>query len=121
MRINNFRPFRVTNNQPRYIMSKKYKPLESDSPSMASEPIAVYTDNSAYTMSRSSLLSMLSKVSIDDIPMAIKYLVDKLSSARKKEETDSIAHVWDNYQLSAEVIAMSPANRKSIYGDYKEI
>ena len=102
-------------------MSKKYKPLESDSPSMASEPIAVYTDNSAYTMSRSSLLSMLSKVSIDDIPMAIKYLVDKLSSARKKEETDSIAHVWDNYQLSAEVIAMSPAKRKSIYGDYKEI
>lgn len=88
---------------------------------MASEPIAAYSENSSYTMPRSRLLSVLSTVSIDDIPMAIKFLVDKLSSVQKKEETESVAHVWDNYQLSAEVIAMSPANRKSIYGDYKEI
>ena len=44
VRINNFRAFRVTNNQPRYIMSKKYKPLESDSPSMASEPTCTYNN-----------------------------------------------------------------------------
>ena len=44
VRINNFRVFRVTNNQPRYIMSKKYKPLESDAPSMASEPACTYNN-----------------------------------------------------------------------------
>ena len=26
--------------------------------------------------------------------------------------------IWDNYELSAEIIAMAPAKRKSIYGDY---
>ena len=28
------------------------------------------------------------------------------------------AHIWDNYQLSAEVVAMAPVKRKAIYGDY---
>ena len=87
---------------------------------MVSEPIASYSENSSYTMPRSTLLSMLSTVSVEDIPMAIKYLVDKLSMARKKEKTDSAIHVWDNYQLSAEVIDMAPTQRKNIYGDYKE-
>ena len=27
-------------------------------------------------------------------------------------------HSWDNYQLSAEVIAMAPQKRKKVYGDY---
>ena len=44
MQINNIRPFRVTNNQPRYTMSKKYKPLETDTPSMASEPACTYNN-----------------------------------------------------------------------------
>ena len=50
--------------------------------------------------------------------MAIKYLVDKLATIRKQEVVDTSSHVWDNYKLSAEVIAMAPAKRKSIYGDY---
>lgn len=25
---------------------------------------------------------------------------------------------WDNYQLSPEVIAMAPSERKEVYGDY---
>ena len=33
---------------------------------------------------------------------------------------DNGVHVWDDYHLSAEVVAMAPAQRKSIYGDYKE-
>ena len=74
---------------------------------MVSEPIASYSENSSYTMPRSTLLSMLSTVSVEDIPMAIKYLVDKLSMARKKEKTDSAIHVWDNYQLSAEWLLLS--------------
>ena len=85
-----------------------------------SEPITALPESSTYTMSRNSLLSMLSTVRVEDIPMAIKYLVDKLSSARKKEVPDNTAHIWDGYQLSAEVIAMAPDQRKSIYGDYKE-
>ena len=28
--------------------------------------------------------------------------------------------IWHDYQLSAEVIAMAPAQHKNIYGDYKE-
>lgn len=93
--------------------------MENNDILKASEPIAAYSESSSYTMPN-SLLSMLSTVSIDDIPMAIKYLVDKLSSARKKEQVDSGVHIWDDYQLSAEVVAMAPAQRKSIYGDYKE-
>ena len=50
--------------------------------------------------------------------MAVKYLVDKLAAIRKQETVDASSHVWDDYQLSAEVIAMAPAKRKSIYGDY---
>lgn len=96
------------------------KEMEDKETHMASEPIAAYSENSTYTMPRNRLLSVLSTVSIDDIPMAIKYLVDKLSSARKKEEVDSSIHIWDDYQLSTEVIAMAPARRKNIYGDYKE-
>jgi hypothetical protein len=85
-----------------------------------SEPITALPESSTYTMSRNSLLSMLSTVRVEDIPMAIKYLVDKLSSARKNDVSDNTAHIWDGYQLSAEVIAMAPGQRKSIYGDYKE-
>ena len=40
--------------------------------------------------------------------------------ARKNDVSDNTAHIWDGYQLSAEVIAMAPGQRKSIYGDYKE-
>lgn len=27
---------------------------------------------------------------------------------------------WNNYQLSPEVIAMAPSERKEVYGDYDE-
>ena len=50
--------------------------------------------------------------------MAVKYLVDKLAVIRKQDADDSSSHIWDGYQLSPEVKAMAPAERKSIYGDY---
>ena len=36
-----------------------------------------------------------------------------------KEMEDNETHMVS--ELSAEVIAMAPANRKSIYGEYKEV
>ena len=90
--------------------------MEDNKSTLVSEPAAY--DSTSYVMPRSSLISMLSSVGIDDIPMAIRYLVDKLVAAQKKETVDQSAHIWDNYELSAEIIAMAPAKRKSIYGDY---
>ena len=91
--------------------------MEGKKTHVVNEP--VLAPNTSYTIPRNGLLSMLSSVSIEDIPMAVKYLVDKLAAIRKQEVVDaSSSHVWDDYQLSAEVIAMAPAKRKSIYGDY---
>ena len=58
-------------------------------------------------------------ISIDDIPVAVKFLVDKLATAKKKRATSQSTHSWDNYKLSKEVISMAPAERKEIYGNYK--
>ena len=75
-------------------------------------------ESTSYVMPRNSLISILSTVGIEDIPVAIRYLVDKLAATKKKETVDKSSHIWDNYELSAEIIAMAPAKRKSIYGDY---
>ena len=91
--------------------------MEDNKSTIVSEPSAAY-DSTSYVMPRSSLISMLSSVGIEDIPMAIRYLVDKLAAAQRKETVDKSAHIWDDYELSAEIIAMAPAKRKSIYGDY---
>ena len=90
--------------------------MEGKKIDVVNEP--VLAPDTSYTIPRNGLLSMLSSVSIEDIPMAVKYLVDKLAAIRKQETVDASSHVWDDYQLSAEVIAMAPAKRKSIYGDY---
>lgn len=92
--------------------------MEENKSTIVSEPAAAY-DTTSYVMPRSSLISMLSSVGIEDIPMAIRYLVDKLAAAQRKETADKSAHIWDNYELSAEIIAMAPAKRKSIFGDYE--
>lgn len=93
--------------------------MEGKNTDIVSEPVvAPSIMDSAYTIPRDGLLSMLSTVRIEDIPIAIKYLVDKLANIRKKETVDMSAHIWDNYQLSAEVVAMAPVKRKAIYGDY---
>ena len=92
--------------------------MEGNKADIVSEP--VLAPDTSYTIPRNGLLSMLSSVSIEDIPMAIKYLVDKLATVRKYEAVDTSSHVWDDYQLSAEVIAMAPAKRKNIYGDYAD-
>ena len=92
--------------------------MEGNKADIVSEP--VLAPDTSYTIPRNGLLSMLSSVSIEDIPMAIKYLVDKLATVRKHEAVDTSSHVWDDYQLSAEVIAMAPAKRKNIYGDYAD-
>lgn len=92
--------------------------MEEDKLNIVSEPAVTANNTSSYVMPRSGLISMLSSVGIEDIPMAIRYLVDKLAAAQKKESVDKSAHIWDNYELSAEIIAMAPAKRKNIYGDY---
>ena len=61
---------------------------------------------------------MLSSIRIEDIPLAVRYLVDKLAGVKKKEDAAVISHSWDNYQLSEEVISMAPKKRKKVYGDY---
>ena len=94
----------------------KERDMEGNKIDVVNEP--VLAPDASYTIPRNGLLSMLSSVSVDDIPMAIKYLVDKLATIRKQETVDVSSHVWDDYKLSAEVIAMAPAKRKSIYGDY---
>jgi len=93
--------------------------MEGKKSNVVNEPLLAppYNDPT-YIIPRNGLLSMLSSVSIEDIPMAIKYLVDKLATIRKQETVDHSSHVWDDYHLSAEVIAMAPAERKNIYGDY---
>ena len=93
--------------------------MEDNKSMIVGEPTAAAYDSTSYVMPRSSLISMLSSVGIEDIPMAIRYLVDKLAAARKKEIVDKSSHIWDNYELSAEIIAMAPAKRKSIFGDYE--
>lgn len=88
---------------------------------MVSEPIMTPSlqMDSSFNGSNNNLFSMLSTISIDDIPVAVKYLVDKLATAKKKKATTQSTHTWDNYKLSKEVISMAPAERKEIYGDYK--
>ena len=93
--------------------------MEDNKSMIVGEPTAAAYDSTSYVMPRSSLISMLSSVGIEDIPMAIRYLVDKLAAARKKEIVDKSSHIWDNYELSAEIIAMAPTKRKSIFGDYE--
>ena len=90
--------------------------MEDNKSTIVGEPAAY--DSTSYVMPRNSLISMLSSVGIDDIPMAIRYLVDKLAAAQKKETEDKSVHIWDNYELSPEIIAMAPVKRKNIYGDY---
>ena len=88
---------------------------------MANEPIMAPSlqVDSSLDSSNNNLFSMLSSISIDDIPAAVKFLVDKLATAKKKRATTQSTHTWDNYKLSKEVISMAPAERKEIYGDYK--
>lgn len=67
------------------------------------------------------LYNTLAKVSIQDIPSAIKFLVDKLALSHHAEVKENTPHVWDNYQLSSEVKSMAPEQRKDIYGDYDDM
>ena len=93
--------------------------MEQEKYDKVSEPIvAPYPDTVGYTIPRSGLQKLLSSIQIEDIPLDVKYLVDKLASANPKKETVVTTHSWDNYQLSAEVIAMAPQKRKKVYGDY---
>jgi len=75
--------------------------------------------DSSFDNSRNNMFSMLSSISIDDIPAAVKFLVDKLATAKKKKAATKSTHIWDNYKLSEEVISMAPSERKDIYGNYE--
>ena len=94
--------------------------MEKDHSDIVSEPIIAPTiqESSTSVGPSNSLLSMLASISIEDIPMAVKYLVDKLAKAQKQKTTSRSTHTWDNYQLSAKVISMAPSKRKEIYGNY---
>ena len=94
--------------------------MEGDHSDIVNEPMMAPTfqGSSSYVDSGNRLLSMLASISIEDIPMAVKYLVDKLASVQKKKVDNQSIHIWDNYQLSPEVIAMAPSERKEVYGDY---
>ena len=39
-----------------------------------------------------------------------------LSTERKSRE---VSHLWDDYELSPEILAMAPEKRQSVYSDYK--
>ena len=95
--------------------------MEKESPNMVNEPMMTPSlqADSSFDSPNNNLFSMLSSISIDDIPVAVKFLVDKLATAKKKRATSQSTHSWDNYNLSKEVISMAPAERKEIYGNYK--
>ena len=93
--------------------------MEQEEYDKVSEPVvAPYSDSAGYTIPRGGLLDMLSSIRIEDIPLAVRYLVDKLAGVKKKEDAAVKSHSWDNYQLSEEVISMAPKKRKKVYGDY---
>lgn len=89
-----------------------------DKSDMTSEPATNYSKLPEYPLEGNDLLNLLSKVRLEDIPLAVKYLVDKLAQSRQEKSEVSKSNKWDNYQLSAEVKAMAPSKRKSVYGDY---
>lgn len=97
-------------------MEENRYPHIEESSVVASEPTASLSET--YTIPRSHLFEMLSEVKVDDIPAAIKYLVDKLAIVQKSSIRTTVSHKWDKYQLSEQVIAMAPSKRKNIYGDY---
>ena len=98
-----------------------YDDMEKESPNMLNEPMMTPSlqADSSFDSPNNNLFSMLSSISIDDIPVAVKYLADKLATAKKKKTVAQSTHIWDNYKLSAEIISMAPAERKDIYGNYK--
>ncbi len=96
---------------------KKYPHIE-EKPMSVSEPTIEASGISNYSITGNTLFEMLSAVKTEDIPSAIKYLADKLALANKNTEERDGGHKWDNYQLSPEIIAMAPPERKDIYGDY---
>ena len=93
--------------------------MEDNSNNMVNEPSAPYGTSPA-TIPQGGLLSMLSTISIDDIPLAVKYLADKLVRAQAADVVKQTIHTWDSYQLSDEVRAMAPLERKNVYGNYDE-
>ena len=97
--------------------------MEQVNDNFANEPIAVRYDNSMMTLSRDSLFAVLSQVSEGDIPIAIKYLVDKLAKMNKTVSTvrNVQSHVWDDYKLSSEVLSLMPKERKALPDHYKSL
>lgn len=89
---------------------------------IASEPIsAPYPSPNPFQLSGDKLLSVLESVGIQDIPIAIKYLANRLITSQHHDQATHKKHSWDSYKLSEEVLEMSPKERKDIYGDYKSM
>lgn len=95
--------------------------METNDNNKVRDAASISYSNPSTFLRGENLYNTLSKVSIQDIPSAIKFLVDKLALTHHTEVEESIPHVWDKYQLSSEVKAMAPEQRKNIYGDYDEM
>ena len=96
--------------------------MEDKTKDVVNEPLVPYGSTPVYTVpNKNGLFTMLSSVSLDDIPVAIKYLVDKLASFHVSSESTPAVHSWDNYELSDEVKAMAPPVRKKVYGNYDDV
>lgn len=72
-----------------------------------------------HSVAREHLSDYLSVVSMEDIPWAVNFLLSKL--AVKKEATAvEEHHIWDDYELSPEIQALSSFERKVLPDDYKQ-
>ena len=86
----------MTNNQHRYIVSKKYKPLEADSPSMASEPACT---NNNQVISTVDALWVLIQGQTEAVRKA---LTERLLAEQEKAKTqrqmvkDSLTRAFDD-------------------------
>lgn len=97
--------------------------MEQINDNFASEPVAVRYDSSIVSLPQDNLFSVLSQVSDSDIPVAIKYLVDKLAKKNRTVSTvQSVQrHVWEDYKLSPEVLSLIPKERKTLPDNYKSL
>ncbi len=81
---------------------------------------ATYNGQQLPLWSKERLTSVLTEVSREDIPWAIRFLVDKLVDEKPRNAEATESHVWDSYQLSPEILAMMPPVRQRMAREYKE-
>lgn len=64
-------------------------------------------------------LNMDSNVDIAEwMQQQIEALLIRIALTSEKK-VHATSHLWDNYELSSEVLAMAPKQRHNVYGDYE--